>query len=150
MDKYDFYRTDLLVESEEMVRHKTESEKDRLAESEGIIFDESRKGRIVLTEVKVDEAGEKRIGKKKGTYITLTVPTLTVEDVEEIANLSNMLIEKLEEVLIEVPSVADGKILFVGLGNRDITPDAVGPLTMDKLRDLVPSYYSEECSEIFV
>jgi len=150
MGKYDFYRTDLLVESEEMVRHKTESEKDRLAEAEGIIFDESRRGRIVLTEVKVDEAGEKRIGKKKGTYITLTVPTLTVEDEEEIANLSSMLIEKLEEILLEVPSVANGKILFVGLGNRDITPDAVGPLTMDRLRDLVPSYYSEDGSEIFV
>ena len=150
MDKYDFYRTDLLVESEEMVRHKTESEKDRLEEAEGIIFDESKKGRIVLTEVKVDEAGEKRIGKKQGTYITLTVPTLTTEDVEEIAKLSDMLIEKLEEILLDVPSIAEGKILFVGLGNRDITPDAVGPLTMDKLRDLVPDYYSEDGSEIFV
>ena len=42
MDKFDFYRTDLLVESEEMVRHKTESEKNRLKEAKGIIFDESR------------------------------------------------------------------------------------------------------------
>ena len=38
MDKYDFYRTDLLDESEEMVRHRTESEKNRLKEAEGIIF----------------------------------------------------------------------------------------------------------------
>lgn len=150
MDKYDFYRTDLLVESEEMVRHKTETEKDRLKEAEGIIFDESKNGRIVLTEVIVDEAGEKRIGKKKGTYITLTVPTLTTGDGEDIAKLSGMLIEKLEEILRGLPSIAEGKILFVGLGNRDITPDAVGPLTMDKLRDLVPDYYSEDGSEVFV
>ena len=37
-----------------------------------------------MTEVKVDEVGEKRIGKKKGTYVTLTVPTLTTEDTEEL------------------------------------------------------------------
>ena len=32
MDKYDFYRTDLLDESEEMVRHRTAAEKNRLKE----------------------------------------------------------------------------------------------------------------------
>ena len=34
MGKYDFYRTDLLDESEEMVRHRTDSEKKRLKEAE--------------------------------------------------------------------------------------------------------------------
>ena len=29
-------------------------------------------------------------------------------------------------------------------------PDAVGPLTMDRLRDIVPDYYSEDGSEVFV
>ena len=64
--KYDFYRTDLLDESEEMVRHRTESEKNRLKESDGISFGESRLGRVVVTSVTVDAEGEKRIGKKKG------------------------------------------------------------------------------------
>ena len=65
MENLDFYRTDLLVENEEMVRHQTESEKDRLKEANGIEFNETRQGRIVVTEVKVDETGEKRIGKEK-------------------------------------------------------------------------------------
>ena len=150
MEKTDFYRTDLLVESEEMVRHRTEAEKDKLEDSKGIIFNESKSGRIILTEVKVDEDGEKRIGKKRGTYVTLTVPMLTVEDEEELTNLSQVLIEKLEEMLKNIPAISKGKILFIGLGNRDITPDAVGPLTMDKLRDLVPDYYSADGSEVFV
>ncbi len=150
MKNLDYYRTDLLVENEEMVRHQTESETDRLKEAKGIEFNETRQGRIVVTEVKVDEAGEKRIGKKRGTYVTLTVPTLTIMDIDEVNHLSNVLIEKLDSILQHEPSVVKGKILFIGLGNRDVTPDAVGPLLMDKLQDIVPDYYSDDGSEVFV
>jgi spore protease len=149
MESYNFYRTDLVDESEEMVRHRTESEKNRLKTAEGISFGESRSGRVVLTEVVVDAEGEKRIGKKKGTYVTLTVPALTTEDRDGLAEMSKILMEKLEG-LVDLPTVSKGKILFIGLGNRDITPDAIGPLTMDRLRDIVPYYYSEEGSEVFV
>jgi len=150
MKGFDFYRTDLVDESEEMVRHRTESEKEKLKESGGITFNESRKGRILITEVTVNKEGEERIGKKEGSYITLTIPTLTTADHEEYEHLSQMVIEKLGEMLKDIPAVAKGKILFIGLGNRDVTPDAVGPLTMDKLKNLVPEYYSEEGSEVFV
>ena len=53
-------------------------------------------------------------------------------------------------MLEDIPAVKNGKILFIGLGNRDVTPDAVGPLTMDRLRIIVPDYYSEDGSEVFV
>lgn len=150
MDGLDFYRTDLVDESEEMVCHKTKEEKDTLKDDRGILFEESRAGRILITEVKVDANGASRIGKKEGSYITLTVPTLTPADYEELANVSELLIEKLEGMLKDVSVMENGKVLFIGLGNRDITPDAIGPLAMDKLRDLVPEYYSETGSEVFV
>ena len=66
MEKYDFYRTDLLDESEEMVRHRTANEKNRLKESDGVSFGEKRLGRVIVTSVKVDAQGEKKIGKKEG------------------------------------------------------------------------------------
>lgn len=150
METYDFYRTDLVDESEEMVRHRTTSEKNRLKSEEGIQFKESRIGRVVLTNVTVDSEGAERIGKKKGMYVTLTIPTLTAEDDAGLVELSRVLIEKLEEMVREIPNVEKGKILFIGLGNRDVTPDAVGPLTMDSLRNIVPDYYSEDGSEVFV
>ena len=150
MEKFDFYRTDLVDESEEMVRHRTASEKNRLKESEGVLFGESRLGRVILTSVTVDAQGEKKIGKKKGTYITLTVPALTADDQEGLTDMSRVLIQKLDEMLTDVVSLKTGKILLIGLGNRDITPDAVGPLTMDRLRGIVPDYYSDEGSEVFV
>lgn len=150
MEKFDFYRTDLLDESEEMVRHRTASEKNRLKEEDGISFGESRLGRVVVTSVTVDEEGEKRIGKKKGSYITLTVPALTTDDSEGMDDLARVLIDKLGEMIANTAPLKNGKILFIGLGNRDVTPDAVGPLTMDRLQALVPEYYSEDGSEVFV
>ncbi|MDS9471008.1 GPR endopeptidase [Sporosarcina pasteurii] len=150
MEKFDFYRTDLLVESEEMVRHQTESEKETLEESKGIIFNESTHGRIKLTEVVVDELGEKRIGKKTGNYVTLTVPSLTPNDYEDITQLSQLLIDKLDGIVKNKEAIANGKILFIGLGNREVTPDAVGPLAMDSLREIVPEYYTEDGGEVFV
>lgn len=150
MKTFDFYRTDLLVENEEMVRHQTESEKETLEESKGIQFNESTVGRVRLTEVIVDEVGEERIGKKKGNYITLTVPSLMPNDEEELDHLAKMLIEQLEKIVTNQEVLANGKILFVGLGNRDVTPDAVGPFTMDRLKDIVPTYFTEDGGEIFV
>lgn len=150
MEKHDFYRTDLLVESEEMVRHQTKKEKETLDESEGVIFNESIHGQVKLTEVIVDEIGEKRIGKKKGNYITLTAPRLTPNDVENMEMLSDLLIEKMDGMIQNHKALATGKILIIGLGNREVTPDAVGPLTMDQLRNVVPHYFTEKGGEVFV
>lgn len=150
MKKFDFYRTDLLVESEEMVRHQTKEEKDALEESKGIVFNESTEGRVRLTEVIVDEEGEKRIGKKKGHYITLTVPTLLPNDEEAMKHLSQLLIKQLDQLIHNRQALQTGKILFIGLGNRDVTPDAVGPFAMDRLKEIVPTYFTEDGGEIFV
>lgn len=150
MERFDFYRTDLLVESEEMVRHQTEQEKEALEESKGIVFNESTIGRVRLTEVIVDEDGERRIGKKKGHYITLTAPTLIPTDVDAMTHLSNQLVEQLDKLIRNKNQLQNGKILFIGLGNRDVTPDAVGPLAMDRLKEIVPAYFTENGGEIFV
>ena len=66
----------------------------------------------------------------------MTVPALTPDDDDGMNDLSRVLIEKLDEMLADLSAIKKGKILFIGLGNRDITPDAVGPMTMDRLRIL--------------
>lgn len=150
MEKYDFYRTDLLVEHEEMVKHRSEEEKKTLKESEGISFDEKRTGRVIVTSVKIAPEGEERIGKKTGTYLTLTVPTLSPTDQDGMEELAEMMKSKLLEMTAHLPKLRKGKILLIGLGNREVTPDAIGPLTMDRLKEVVPLYYSEEGSQLFV
>lgn len=150
MEKLNFFRTDLLVEHEEMVRHRTEQEKETLKKSNGVLFDEQRKGRVIVTSVTIDTEGEKRIGKKAGKYLTLTCPTLTPSDTDGLEELTNVLKTKLAEMTAHIPNLQSGKILLIGLGNREVTPDAVGPLTMDRMKEIVPHYYSDEGSELYV
>lgn len=150
MEKTNFYRTDLLVESEEMVRHQTEQEQEKLEQTKGIQFEEERIGRVIVTKVEVNEEGEQKIGKKKGRYVTLTMPTLHVGDEDGIHEMTTILLQQMEWIIKELPSHNFEKVLFIGLGNREVTPDAIGPLTMDHLQQIVPLYYSETGGEVAV
>ena len=127
-------RTDLLDESDEMVKHRTKGEKDTLDESEGVIFDESRDGAVLITSIEVDENGEKRIGKKKGKYITLTDLTVSPEDEKSFENLERIFIQKLQELHQHITLNKSSKILIIGLGNATITPDAIGPKAIEYLQ----------------
>ncbi|KZE40068.1 spore gernimation protein [Bhargavaea cecembensis] len=139
-----FGRTDLLDETEEMVRHRTEKDKEKLKESSGIDFREKRKGRFIVTEIRVDENGAEKIGRKSGTYITLTAPGLTADDSEGFVELEQLLADKLREMHTPLGLPENPKVLVVGLGNRSVTPDAVGPYAIDRLQDAVPAFYSED------
>ena len=127
-------RTDLLDESDEMVKHRTKGEKDTLEESEGVIFDESRDGAVLITSIEVDENGEKRIGKKKGKYITLTDLTVSPEDEKSFESLERIFIQKLQELHQHITLNKSSKILIIGLGNATITPDAIGPKAIEYLQ----------------
>lgn len=96
-----------------------------------------------ITEIIIDDDSHiNTIGKGKGRYITLEGGSLssfsdTYEDmVQELA-------EELEELIPE------GEILVAGLGNNDITPDALGPQAAAKVlatRHLRDELSSEEDS----
>ncbi|MGN1481739.1 GPR endopeptidase [Porcipelethomonas sp.] len=94
--------------------------------SEGITKTERGKA-FKITEIKIaeDKHGEK-IGKKKGRYITLEGSPLSNFSDE----FKNMCTEFSEELSQFIP---DGRVLAVGLGNNDITPDALGPQAAAKI-----------------
>lgn len=150
MDLQQFYRTDLVVEDEEMVRHQTEKEKKILDETSGVEIEEKREGQIIITDITIDEEAEQRIGKKAGHYITLSAPTLAPYEEELFANLIQQCMQQVQKLAEEHVSLKDSKIVLIGLGNREVTPDAVGPLLMDELKKEIPTYYSEEQSELIV
>ncbi|QTD41646.1 GPR endopeptidase [Sporosarcina sp. Te-1] len=150
MGQHDYYRTDLVVEDDEMVRHQSKSEKEKLEETKDVLFDEIRHGRIILTKVRILPEAEERIGKKAGSYVTLTLPTLRYDDKEGIEDMTKLLMKQLDDMLEEIHLPPEGKILFIGLGNREVTPDAIGPLTMDRMTEIVPKYFSDEGAEVYV
>lgn len=108
-------RTDLALEA-------AEPHKDSLPK--GVTQSEEKKGKLTVNRVKIsDEEAADLIGKPVGDYVTVTVPTfsgaeeLTETEIEAVA----------KEITAMLPK--EGLILVVGLGNNDITPDAVGPRT---------------------
>ena len=127
-------RTDLLDESDEMVKHRTDEEKNTLKNSEGIFFKESREGAVLITSIEVNEEGEKKLGKKKGKYITLTDLTVSPDNEESFHPLEKIFIKKLREMHNDYNLSKDSKILIIGLGNATITPDAIGPKAIEYLQ----------------
>jgi spore protease len=117
-------RTDLAVEAHEILRGTAPSVSgiDESSESlEGI--DISR----VHVRTKV---AERKIGKKKGRYVTIQAPGIRRRDPELQARVAEQFAKEFKSMLNLPPNAS---ILVVGLGNANVTPDALGPLVVEKL-----------------
>ena len=120
-------RTDLAVESV-----------DASMLSEGIT--RVRRGKAFeITEIVIDsDEHGKPVGKKKGKYITLEGASF--------GRFSENFKEMAEEFAAELsPMIPEGHILVTGIGNNDITPDALGPRTVSKV--LATRHLREELGE---
>jgi len=97
----------------------------------GVQVNTWEEGDIQVTEVIVeDETGEKLLGKKRGSYITITFPQGRGGDAMLRAGASAVLGEELARLLPPSEDPAE-PVLVVGLGNRSVTPDSLGPLAVD-------------------
>lgn len=103
-------------------------------------YDEEREIRV--TEVKIlTENGAKTMRKPIGTYITMEMANLVLPDEEYHKQVAEELAKYVGNVL-EIDK-SDYTALVVGLGNRDVTPDALGPHTVECLnvtRHIVREY----------
>ncbi|MDO5568942.1 MAG: GPR endopeptidase [bacterium] len=86
---------------------------------------------IVITTINVDEAGEKLINKKRGSYVTLTVGD--VSDYDKRKKVSKVLIEQIKKLLLLMDIKDNDKGLVIGIGNEKATVDALGSLTINKV-----------------
>lgn len=118
-------RTDLAIEAREIFQSKNKEElKDVEVEKE-----ESKN--FEITRVKVlNEYGGKKLGKPMGTYVTIEVPSLKKADQELKDEISQVLAKELKELIKPTKNI---KSLIVGLGNRNVTPDALGPKVIEKV-----------------
>ncbi len=131
-------RTDLALEATESVR------KQEAGNIRGVVMEEYdvlEDVHITKVEIKSRNA-QKSLGKPIGTYITLEAASLQENDEDYHREISEELARQLRSVL---PAVGEKEqsILIVGLGNRDVTADALGPCTVDNLfitRHLIRDY----------
>lgn len=120
-------RTDLAMENGEKF------EKDQV-EIPGVeIKKRYNRGRELWTTlVKIEtEQGARLMEKPMGTYITMEAPNLAVPDDGYHREISEEISRCLKKML---PKDQDCSVLVVGLGNREITADALGPMVVDNLR----------------
>lgn len=117
-------RTDLAIEAHELAKRANPSVPGVMEESEEL------EG-ITVARVKVtNAAGEKAIGKKMGSYITLDVPGMRHRD----PRLQDRIVDQLELEFGKMFRLKKrAKVLVVGLGNEHVTPDSLGPKVVERL-----------------
>ena len=133
MENIEWSRTDLIDETDEMVSHRQAIEKEK-EEDPGITYHEEQYKRVHMTTVVVNEKGEREINKKEGTYITLSIPTLSISDEQGFQLLQKTFVNSFKKLHESIQIKENDKILVIGLGNKTITPDAVGPFTIDAMQ----------------
>ena len=120
-------RTDLALEAKETVQKPDE-------EIRGVRVEEEKDGEkeIYITRVMIEtKNGAKIMGKPTGTYITLEAPNMVTPDEDYHREISEKVAGQIRELLPDEKE--ELSVLVVGLGNRDVTADALGPNVADQL-----------------
>ena len=139
------YRTDLIIEAEGIeagLVGQVQKASQIQGEGTGVVVNEEwnkdRSMKVTVVQIQ-NEEGAKAMERPVGTYITMEFPELLDEEeaLKETAEL------ELSRQLKELLKGKNAKhILVVGLGNREVTADAIGPLTVDSL--IVTRHYFQE------
>lgn len=113
------FRTDLAVEMREAYK------KAQNVDMPGVTAEEESTDDVTITRVKVEtEEGASYIGKPIGNYITLDAPKIKNNDPDTNERIYKVLAKELRRLIGED---INKSVLIVGLGNRNVTPDALGP-----------------------
>ena len=135
-------RTDLALEAAQLWRENA----GEAAELPGVeSAEELREGYPVTTVRILDGRGEQALGKPAGTYITLELDGLARRESDAFGRAARALAAELAPLLPRDPRAP---ALVVGLGNRAITPDNIGPKAADHtmvtrhLVERVPEHFS--------
>lgn len=138
--KYNFH-TDLAIETRE--------EYQRINQSDipGIDVDNETVDDVKITRVKVtSDEGAEAIGKAKGSYITLEVSKINEDEPDINDNISKIVAREIRKL---IGNDINQSVLVVGLGNFNVTPDALGPKVvsyLDVTRHIIefaPEYIKE-------
>ena len=118
-------RTDLAMEAKALYERSAQEQ----TQLSGVAAREQERHGVRMTVVKITSAeGEQALGKPRGTYITAELEALSRREPGSFSNAVRTVSRALRELLGPCRQA-----LVVGLGNRDITPDAIGPEAVKNL-----------------
>lgn len=140
-------RTDLAIEARELYMESGALE----ADLDGVETESVDEGNgISLTRVRItNENGEKLLGKPRGNYITIEMPSRFYGEQEIYEHMCRTCAKELKPLLDNKLSSDNDTVLVVGLGNWNITADALGPKVLDSLMVTrhLKEYIPEEIDE---
>lgn len=120
-------RTDLAIEVSEAL------EKESTSGIPGVSVQRisNTEDEINITRVLIEnEEGAREMGKAKGSYITIESPNMQINDPDAHEAVIKAFAKELMSLL---PKTKEKTVLVVGLGNRNATPDALGPIVATKV-----------------
>ena len=118
-------RTDLALEAREMLSRTVQED------IPGVVVETAENEDTIITRVKITTPeAERMMGKRRGQYVTIEAQGLRDKNTMLEEQIMKFLADELVN-LVDLPRNAT--ILVVGLGNWNITPDALGPRVIDKV-----------------
>ena len=115
------FRTDLAMEARE-----------QNGEISGVKMEQRKCASALVTRIQVlNEEGAKKLGKPIGTYITIEQRDLYEKDPQDSDELVQCIARQIANLLND--ACKEGCSLVVGLGNRELTPDSLGPRVVSEV-----------------
>lgn len=118
-------RTDLALEAREMLSRKVSED------IPGVVVETVEEEDVVITTVSIMTLEAERImGKGQGKYVTIEAQGLRQKNTP----LQEKIMKKLAKELVGMAELSkNATVLIIGLGNRNVTPDALGPRAVEKI-----------------
>lgn len=125
------FNTDLAAEARNA--YMEQYSKANEGKPDGILYKERNEGNICVSEINVlDASGEEAIGKPRGQYITVSFDDISAMAYDDFSRLCQVCAREISLVRKNIAR-SSRALLVCGIGNRNITPDAVGPNTLSYL-----------------
>lgn len=129
-------RTDLAVEAREMALQRDPQS------IPGVDSQTLEEDGVYITKISItSDQGAEALGKRQGHYLTIEVPALRQKDTKLQDRVATLFAKHFETYLEEAGVTKDSKVLIVGLGNWNVTPDALGPIVVENV--MVTRHYFE-------
>lgn len=130
-------RTDLALEAKEIASN-------RLGDAIPGVHTETSEddGDMIVTRMDIaSDEGARAVGKLPGHYVTIEVPRLREKDSDLQDRVATRLAQEFASFLQRIGIGKEARVLIIGLGNYNVTPDALGPLVVENV--MVTRHYFE-------
>ena len=96
----------------------------------GVRSEKIEKKGISVTRIAIEtQSAAERLGREIGSYVTVEIPDIHRNMADLFERASSVAAKEIKNML----SSSDGSVLVAGLGNERITPDALGPKTVENI-----------------